>query len=393
VPSSSGLAPVITVNGITAGTYAQWLSFLEAQYKVIFGPDTYLGNDSQDFQLLSVFALAAADNCSSAIATYNAFSPATAQGAGLSSVVKINGLTRAVPTASTVAMTIIGTVGVQIINGAVLDVNRVPWNLPALVTIPDSGTVNVTATCSILGATQAAPNSIVSLENQVLGIASVNNVAAAALGSPVETDAQLRVRQAQSVALPSQSIFSGIVASIEQLPGVTRVRGIENNTASVDANGIPANTLAFFVEGGVEADIQNAIFMKITPGIPTFGSISATITDPSGSTRLIKYSPPTDATISVVITVKALAAWSTATEVLIAQAVVAFLSALPIGANISYTGLIVPAYLPGSTVLGTYNITAMTIQKNALTPVSADIQLAFNEAAVSSLSDITFVVT
>jgi len=299
-----------------------------------------------------------------------------------------------VPTASTVAVTIVCTAGVPILNNAVLDVNRVPWNLPALLTIPDSGTLIVTATCSVLGATQAAPGSIVTLQNQVLGIESVNNVAAAALGAPVETDAQLRVRQAASVALPSQSIFSGIVASIEALPGVTRVRGIENNTSSVDVNGIPANTLAFIVEGGVEADIQNAIFMKITPGIPTTGSVSATITDSSGSTRLIKYSPPTDATISVAITVKALAAWSTATEALIAQAVVAFLSALPIGANISYTGLIVPAYLPGvPSVFGTYNITAMTIQKNALTPVSADIQLLYNEAAVSSISDVTFTVT
>ena len=393
MPSSSGLSPVITVNGISAGTYAQWLAFLESQYLVIFGADTYLGNDSQDEQLLATFALACSDMCASAIATYNAFSPATAQGAGLSSVVKINGLTRNVPTASTVAMTITGTTGVQIINGSVLDVNRVPWTLPSTVTIDGSGTVIVTATCSLLGATQAAPNSIVSLENQVLGIASVNNVAAAALGSPVETDAQLRVRQAQSVALPSQSIFSGIVAAIEQLPGVTRVRGLENNTSSTDANGIPANTLAFIVEGGVEAAIQNAIFLKITPGIPTTGSVSATITDSSGSTRLIKYSPPLDATISVVITVKALAAWSTDTEVLIGSAVVAFLAALPIGANISYTGLIVPAYLPGSLVIGTYNITAMTIQKNSLTPVSADIQLLYNEAAVSSLGDVTFVVT
>ena len=389
---SSGLAPVVGAAGISAGTYSQWLAYFKAQYQIIFGADVYLGNDAQDVQMMSVVALACADMCSSAIAVYNGFSPATAQGAGLSSVVKINGLTRLTPSASTVTVTITGTVGKVIAGGAVLDANNVPWNLPSVVTIPSGGTVDAIATCSVLGATQAAPASLTRLQSPVLGVATVTNAAAAAEGAPVETDAALRVRQALSVALPSETIFSGIVASIRALPGVTRARGIENNTGSADTNGIPANTLAFIVEGGVEADIQNAIFEKITPGIPTYGAISATLTDASGSTRLIKYGTPVDATISVALTVQALASWSINAENAIAAAVVAFLSALPIGANLSYTGLIVPAYLVGTPYAGTFNITAMTIQKNVLTPVTTDIQLAFNEAAVASSTNVTFTV-
>jgi uncharacterized phage protein gp47/JayE len=339
-----------------------------------------------------VFALACADACSAAIAVYNSFSPATAQGAGLSSRVKINGMQRLTPSASTCTVTITGTVGVPITNGAVLDANNIPWNLPALVTIPPAATIDVVATCSVLGATQAAPGTLNSLQSPVLGITGVTNAAAAALGSAVETDAALRIRQALSVALPAQTIFAGIVASIEALPGVTRARGIENNTSGPDTNGIPANTLAFIVEGGVESAIQNAIFEKITPGIPTFGAISTTITDANGSTRLIKYGTPVDATISVALTLSALSGWSTATEAAIAQALVDFISALPIGGNLSYTGLIVPAYLLGTTMAGTYNITGMTIQKNTLTPVSTDIQLAYNEAAVADLANVTFTV-
>jgi uncharacterized phage protein gp47/JayE len=331
--------------------------------------------------------------CSAGVAIYNAFSPATAQGAGLSSVVKINGLRRLSPSASTVTVTITGTVGTVITGGAALDANNVPWTLPLTVTIPSAGTIDVVATCSIQGALPAGPNSLTTLQSPVLGVVTVHNAAAAAEGAPVETDAALRVRQSQSVALPSLTIFNGIVAALQALTGVTRVRGLENNTSSTDANGIPANTLAFIVEGGVTSAIQNAIFARITPGIATTGAISTTITDANGSTRLIKYGTPVGATISVALTVKALAGWSVTTEPLIAAAVVAFLSALPIGANVSYTGLIVPAYLLGTPYSATFNITAMTVQKNSATPVSVDIQLAYNEAAVAAPTNVTFTVT
>jgi uncharacterized phage protein gp47/JayE len=390
---SSGLAPQVTATGIHAGTYSDWLVYLKSQYQVIFGADVYLGNDSQDVQLMSVFALALADSCAAAIAVYNAFSPATAQGAGLSSVVKINGLARLTPSASTATVTVTGTVNTVITAGSVLDATNVPWTLPATVTIPLAGTIDVVATCSVLGAVQAAPASLTRLQSPVLGVATVTNAAAAAEGAPVETDAALRLRQSLSVALPSQTIFAGIVAGLQALTGVTRVRGLENNTAFTDANGIAAHSLAFIVEGGVVADIQNAIFEKITPGIPTVGAISATLTDANGSTRLINYATPVDATISVALTIKGLSGWSPATEGLIAAAVVSFISALPIGGNVSYTGLIVPAYLVGTPYAGTFNITAMTIQKNVFGPVSADIQLLYNEAAVAALANVTFTVS
>ena len=59
-----------------------------------YGSDAVLTPDSQDGQLLAVFAQAIYDNGQALIAIYNSFSPATAQGAGLSSLVKINGLAR-----------------------------------------------------------------------------------------------------------------------------------------------------------------------------------------------------------------------------------------------------------------------------------------------------------
>jgi hypothetical protein len=392
----SPTAAIVGPNGITAPTYAQILAYLQSQYQAIFGADVYLGNDSQDGQLLGVFANAINDSNNMTIAVYNSFSPATAQGTGLSSNVQINGLVRLVPSFSTATLTLTGQAGAVVTNGQAADVNGNIWALPTTVTIGSGGTVNAVATCTTVGDVIAGMGTITQIQTPSYGWQSVTNAAAAATGAPVETDAALRVRQAASVTLPSVTIFEGIVASIEQVTGVTRIRGIENNTSSalsVPGGSIPANNLDFIVEGGSSTNIFNAIFEKITPGIPTYNgsgvnNVTTTITDSNGSTRVLNYQTPIDATMSVAITVNPLNGWASSTAALIQAALVAYFEGLSIGANISYFGTIAPATLSGTLYFGTFEITALTIQKNSLTPVSADIQLNYNEAAVSALTNI-----
>ncbi|MCR2237237.1 hypothetical protein NSX43_25050, partial [Salmonella enterica] len=91
------------------------------QYRGIYGADTYLEADSQDGQLLAVFALAIHEANSAAISVYNAFSPATAANAALSSNVKINGLVRGAATRSSVDLRIVGQGGVTIVDGVAMD--------------------------------------------------------------------------------------------------------------------------------------------------------------------------------------------------------------------------------------------------------------------------------
>lgn len=390
--NSSGLAPVVSATGITAGTFAQWQAYFVAQYEAIYGADSYLGNDSQDGQWIAVTAQALADCCAGAVAIYNSMSPQTAQGVGLSSRVKMNGLKRLIPSNSTAPCTIIGQANQTVTNGQAIDTNGNVWALPASVTFPSSGSLPVIVTAVSPGAITAITGSINRINTPVFGWQSITNVAAAAPGAPVEKDPALRNRQSQSVSLPALTIFESIVANIEQVAGVTRVKAYENNTSAANANGIPANTLYFIAEGGDQNAIFTAIFKKITPGIPTFGSISQTITDANGSTRLLKMDRPTNATISVALTLKALTGWAASTEPLIAAALVAYFQALVGGSNISFFDLPTIALLPGTPVAGTFKITAMTIQKNSAAPVSGDVQLAFNEMAVSAIGNITFTV-
>ena len=382
------LPALVTIGptGASGLTFAQILAAVTAEYQGIFGADAYLGNDSQDGQLLAIFSQGLSDCVAAVISAYNARSPATAQGAGLSSSVKINGLARLVPSYSTALATLVGVANTTITNGQLLDANGNVWNLPASVTIPAAGTITVTATCATAGAIQAAANTL-SIQTPVYGWQSVTN-AAATPGSPVETDAVLRLRQSNSVALPSQTVFDGIVAQLAAVSGVTRVQGYENDTNAADANGVPAHNLAFVVEGGAQADIVNALGLKVPPGIPTFGATSAQYTSANGTIKTVNYAVPTETAITVALTLKSSTGWSTAIESVIAQAIVDYILALPIGKNVSYTELFIPAYSALSQYPGTYTITSMTVNAG-----TADVAIAYNAAPTATLAGVTFTVS
>lgn len=391
---TSPVAATVSATGISAPNFAAIRAYLVAQVQAIFGVDAYLGNDSQDGQLLGIIAQAISDANAAAVSTYNAYSPQTAIGNGLSSNVKINGLKRLAGSFSTALLTITGVANTVITNGFAQDSNGNQWALPTSVTIPGSGSVTVLATCSTLGAVVAAPSTITGIATPTFGWQTVTNSSAATPGAPVETDAQLRVRQALSTALPSQSVFDGIIAAIAQVTGVTRVGAYENNTSSTDSNGAPANSIYFVVEGG-PADsgvtVCTAIASKIPPGISTFKTgtgFSNTITDALGTSRVINYMTPTESQIGASITVHPMVGWSVSTETLIIAAVNAYLTALPIGQVVNVANVIAAALLAGTAYAGTFLVKSCQLNKNGGSFQSTDMAMAFNEAATISNSSV-----
>ena len=108
-----GTTPVcqITDAGIVRPTFENVLGYVQSAYRGIYEQDVYLGADSQDGQFMALLANAIHDANGETVAAYNAYSPATALGAGLSSVVKINGIRRKSATYSTVDLLIVGQVG------------------------------------------------------------------------------------------------------------------------------------------------------------------------------------------------------------------------------------------------------------------------------------------
>ncbi len=111
--------------------YPAFLSWLQDKYRGVYGADVYLEADSQDGQFLAILAKAFYDTAAVGASVYNSFSPVTAQGVGLARLVKINGLTKQVPSFSTVILTIVGTAATVITDGVAKDTLGQKWLLPA----------------------------------------------------------------------------------------------------------------------------------------------------------------------------------------------------------------------------------------------------------------------
>lgn len=379
--------------GLHTPDYPSVLQYYTDNTKTIFGDDIYLGADSKDGQYLAIFAAAAFDTCQVAQAVYNSFSPLTAIGKALSTQVKLNGIAREIATYSQVDVYIVGQVGTAINNGIVADTLGQKWNLPTEVIIPLSGDITVTATAQNAGNISAAANTVTTIFTPTRGWQTVNNPTASVDGAPVESDAQLRIRQTESVAQPALTVFESTIGLVAAQTGVLRYRGYENDTNVTDSDGIPAHTISIVVEGGDDTAIAQAIWSKKTPGTGTYGTTSEVIFDQFGTPDTIRFYRPTSVVIGVNIEIEPLAGYVSTTEDLIKAAVADYLNSLRIGDDVYISRLYTPANLGGTAEGATYDITLLEINADGGAFAAANIDLTFIEVAFCDpLTNITVTV-
>ena len=382
----------VTEQGISAPLYEEILTYFQGEARKIFGEDINLDADTQDGQLIAIFAAAVNDVNAQAIATYNSFSPLTAKGIALDNAVAVNGVTRQEATASQVDLRIIGQAGTTIINGVATDNFENRWLLPAQVVIPVSGEITVTAVAEELGAIEAAANSITKIGTPTLGWQSVTNPLAATVGVAVETDNELRDRQVQSTALPSVALWEGIIASLLNLDGVTRVSGVNNDTDTVDSNGIPAHTIAMIVEGGQVDEIGETIFLKKCEGTGTFGSVSTTYVDEYGFPHNILFSRPTIVPIYVTLTINPAANYLSSVANELQERVVTYINSLSIGTSVNIGRVLASALTSCPTVDTRFDIVSITMGTSAEGQSGASVPIKWNEAALCSIENVTITV-
>lgn len=382
------LAATVSATGITAPAYSDILLSLQASFQSIYGSDAYLEPDSQDGQLLAIFAQAIADCNDVAVGVYNSFSPATALGLALSNNVKINGISRAIATRGSVLQRVVGVVGTTIVEGMVADQLGNRWLLPDSVVIPVAGQLDVTAIAEKDGLVSAPIGTLTRIVNPQLGWQTTTNVAAAAAGAPVETDAALRRRQTTSTTLPSRTVLDGVVGAIAALDGVLQVKAYENDTDVTDANGLPEHSMALVVLGGVAQEIGNAILPKKTPGTYTHGTTAVTVVGSGGINYTIRFFIPTAVPIRVAITVKTYPGYVTATGEQIKQSVADYINALGIGKRVDLGRLYMPAQFFGGPGSETFEVNVLLISINPAAPAAADVPIAFNAMATCSIANI-----
>ena len=384
--------PVFTVseNGIQAPSYVEILEYFQSQARNIFGQDVNIDADTQDGQLIAIFALALSDVNAQAIATYNQFNPNTAVGVGLDSAVKTNGITRHTATNSTVDLVLIGQAGTVITNGVATDDNENRWLLPEQVVIPVSGEITVTATAEEVGAIEASPNTITQIGTPTLGWQSVNNPTQATVGVAVETDAELRQRQSRSTELPSVSLWEGIIGSLLNLPGVIRVSGVKNDEDDPSPEGVPGHTIAMIVDGGEVDEIGETIFLKKGEGVGTYGSVQTTYVDTYGFPNVIKFSRPTIVNAYVTLTITPSTTYISSVADEIKQRIADYINGLPIGESVNIARVLSSAVKDCTTgVDDRFDVTAITMGEASGSQTAASIPIEWNEVAYCDVDNIT----
>lgn len=372
----------ITSDGITAPAFEEIRNYLENVAKNIFGNDINLDADTQDGQFVSILALAIHDVNSQAISVYNSFSPLTAKGDGLDRVVKTNGIARQKATNSQVDLEIVGQAGTIIKNGVAIDLNNKRWKMPSVVTIPYEGVTVVSATAEDSGAIEAPEGTITVIGTPTLGWQKVTNTSPAVVGVSEESDSQLKTRQQESTAIPSTSLWEGIIGALLALDGVQRVSGIKNDNDSVSTEGVPGHTIAMIVDGGDVSQIAKTIFNKKGEGVGTYGDVQASLFDSYGFPQTIKFSRPVSASVKAYFKIKPSSTYLSTNADIIKERVVTYVNSLKIGDSVDIGRILASAIkADDGTVDTSFSIVEVKLAKNDDDLQVSSVQIAWNEAA------------
>ena len=391
------LMPTIDETGIHQPEYIEIENELKTRWREIFGEDLYLEPDSQEGEALEIFALANKDAGDALMSAYNSFSVTGAQGVGLSRMVKINGIRRRNATTSYVDVRIVGVAGTIINGGIVEDVANRKWNLPPVVTIPYEGEITVTATAQEYGEVRVQPGEINKIATPTRGWQTVENLTVSIVGAAIETDAELRLRQSYSVALPSLSVFEGIWGAVANVKDVVRVRGYENDTNIPDEHGIPGHHISFVVDGGDIEEIANAISIKKTPGTGTYGDIIIPTFDMYGVRKDIRFYRPTVVELAIDISLIIKQGYNEIITDQIIKNLLQYIDELGIGNSVLISKLYCP--IDEADVSGirsgnhNFDIENIMLSRDGGALSESNIEIAFNEMAVLYPENITITLT
>lgn len=323
---------------------------------------------------------------------YNSKDPNKSTGVELDTLSALTGTMRIEGSQSQTTVTLTGTAGTPVPAGSRIKTNGqtvTTWSLDSDVTLPGT----TTATCLTLGPTQLTIGELSVIVDTVGGWQGVTNTTVATLGTNAESDASLRLRRKQLVALSGNNQVDSMIAQIYTVDGVTRVKIYENDTRVIDTNNQPGNSLAVIVEGGIDADVAMAIYLKKNPGVAlvSLGNNATVIlvTSPKypSNTKNITFSRPIYVDMNIVINIKSDGALPGNVGDEIKQAIIDYVQgSLDDGSGFNNNGFdigddvpIGRMYTPVNFVIGKYGnsyITSLTVNgQTSIVPISI-IQLA-----------------
>jgi len=325
---------IIDESGITVSTLPETVARLTTGMQAIYGADINVDSNSQDGQMINLYAQVAQDIRELAVEIFNSFDPDVARGSVLDQRVTINNIERRGGTFSLISIDIVTdrTVSLQGVDANYDDINAVGFTVQDAVgnrfILVDSetfvaGTYSRNFRAQQLGAVNVPVNTVTQQATVVQGVVSVNNPSALIeIGANEEIDRNLRIRRQRSPSLSSNGFLNGLEAGVGALQNVTDVKAYENVDDIVDANGIPAHGTWLIVEGGANTEIAQVYYSKKSYGSNMKGAVSVNITTPSGGVFVAKFDRPTIENLYVRFDIKRTISTATFDQALIKQLIV-----------------------------------------------------------------------
>lgn len=135
-------------------------------------------------------------------------------------------------------------------------------------------------------------NSLTEIQTPVSGWNNVNNPSAGITGRNSESDSELRIRRERSVIRGSATDVAIRASLLNETENVISAKVTSNRTLATDIEGRPPKSFECVVQGGLDADIANTIWVNMPSGIESYGNTTVVIADSQGVEQTINFSRP-----------------------------------------------------------------------------------------------------
>jgi len=220
-----------------------------------------------------------------------------AEGDRLGALTRLTGTTRRGATYSTATLDVTlaaGTYGAGALVVHVVGDSTARFANVASVTSPGGVVSGVLFEAEDAGPVRANSGTLTVIANPVVGFTAATNPTDALVGSPQETDPELRKRHEDELARRGSSTVDAIRADLLEVDGVTFVQVYENDTDATDGEGRPPHSFEAVVLGGLTIDVLDAVWAAKPAGIRAYGTTSGTAVDSQGFSHIVGFSRPDD---------------------------------------------------------------------------------------------------
>ncbi|MGL5301500.1 MAG: baseplate J/gp47 family protein [Weissella confusa] len=198
-------------------------------------------------------------------------------------------------------------------------------------------------------------NAINMIIEPIDGLNAVTNATVAEGGVELESDTALRKRLTDNYKKSANGTVNSLITSVENVPGVQLAQVIVNDSMEPDSSGNVPKSVHFYVQGGSDEEVANAILNSVVAGVATNGKVSIDVPLANGtSTHNVKFDRPTQKVVDVIINLNTNAEFSVNGVSDVKNAIQEYLAAMTIGQKLFVSKLYAVIYgvtgIDGATV-------------------------------------------